>query len=209
MKHEWRKKEKHIYIPKNKPEYIQVPRFKYLTISGEGSPDTEHFSDCITALYTLAYTIKMNLKNVEPHLEGYIDFTVYPLEGIWGLNEEAQKNFNGTINKEDFVFELMIRQPDFVSNDFFNEMLEIAKKKKPHHLLDSLVFREIEDGPSIQMMHIGSFDSEPESFQLMEEFANKNGLTRVSKIHREVYLSDFRKVPTEKLKTILRFKATK
>lgn len=33
-----------------------------------------------------------------------------------------------------------------------------------------------------------------------------NRLRRVSKTHREIYISDFRKTVSEKLKTVLRFK---
>ena len=67
-------------------------------------------------------------------------------------------------------------------------------------------FEKIKDGKCIQMMHHGSFDLEPESFKIMEAFALENNLTRLAKDHQEIYLSDFRKVATEKLKTVLRFK---
>ena len=100
----------------------------------------------------------------------------------------------------------MIRQPDFINDVIFEEMLEKAKTKKQLPLLEEVKFETITDGDCIQMMHIGSYDNEPESFRLMEVFADKENLTRLSKTHREIYLSDFRKVAPEKLKTILRFK---
>ncbi|MFK7772082.1 MAG: GyrI-like domain-containing protein [Saprospiraceae bacterium] len=206
MKHEWRKKEKQLYLPKKKPEVINVPEFKFLTIGGEGSPANESFSEHIGALYAVAYAIKMTLKKETDQPKDYVDFTVYPLEGIWSLNEEAIKKFDGTINKEDFVFKLMIRQPDFVDRNFFERMLEVAKKKKANILLEKVKFEKIKDGKCIQMMHLGSFDNEPATFKIMEDFAEENNLTRLAKDHREIYLSDFRKVATEKLKTVLRFK---
>lgn len=206
MKHEWRKKEKEIYFPKNKPEVINVPEFKFLTIEGEGSPANESFSDHIGALYAVAYAIKMTLKKETDPPKGYLDFTVYPLEGIWSLNEEAIKKFDGTINKEDFVFKLMIRQPDFVNRNFFKKMLAVAKKKKPNVFLEKVKFEKIKEGKCIQMMHLGSFDNEPATFKIMEDFAKENNWTRLAKDHREIYLSDFRKVAEEKLKTVLRFK---
>lgn len=206
MKHEWRKKEKHLYFPKNNPEVINVPVFKFLTIEGEGSPANESFSEHIGALYAVAYAIKMTLKKKPDPPKGYVDFTVYPLEGIWSLNEEAIKKFDGTINKDDFVFKLMIRQPDFVDRNFFKKMLELAKKKKPNPFLEKVKFEKIKDGKCIQMMHLGSFDNEPATFKIMEDFAKENNLTRLAKDHREIYLSDFRKVAEEKLKTVLRFK---
>ena len=39
MKHEWRKKEKQVYIPKVKPEVINIPEYNFLTISGKGNPN--------------------------------------------------------------------------------------------------------------------------------------------------------------------------
>lgn len=205
MKHEWRKAEKAFYLPKTQPEVIDVPSFSFITVKGEGNPQTGHFALCISALYSLAYAIKMTLKKLEHPPAGYQDYTVYPLEGIWDINEEAQKNFTGIVNKDDFVYTLMLRQPDFVSEAYFEEMRAFSQKKKPHPLHGEVKFEKITDGKCIQMLHRGSFDDEPASFQRMEEFAESQGLKRKSKIHREIYLSDFRKVPAEKLKTVLRF----
>ena len=205
MKHEWRKKEKAIYLPKNQPELIDIPSYSFITLSGAGNPGSEYFADCIGALYSLAYAIKMTLKKREVKPSTYLDWAVYPLEGIWDLSEKGRQQYDGKVNKDELVFDLMIRQPDFVSEEFFQEMLAFTKKKKPHPLLDEVKFREITDGRCIQMMHIGSFDDEPASFALMEAFAADQNVERGSKVHREIYLSDFRKVPEEKLKTILRF----
>lgn len=207
MKHEWRKKEKELYLPKTKPEVIDIPEFNFLTISGEGNPNSEFFSEYIGALYAVSYPIKMTLKK-RSKPDGYSDYTVYPLEGVWDINEEAKKTFNGTINKDDLVFKLMIRQPGFISEDFANEMIESARRKKPNELISEVKFERIIEGKCVQMMHIGSYDNEPESFEVMEAFAKSEKLRRVSKIHREIYLSDFRKVAEEKLKTVLRFSVT-
>ncbi|WP_394751113.1 GyrI-like domain-containing protein [Spongiimicrobium salis] len=205
MKHEWRKREKAIYIPQEKPEVIVIPEYRFMTISGEGNPNSTFFSESVEALFSVAYAIKMNLKKVEKPPLNYYDWTVYPLEGVWDITEKAKKNFNGQVNKDDFVFDIMIRQPNFVEDHFFDEMLEFTKKKKPNRLLEKLQFRKITEGKCIQMLHVGSYDQEATSFQIMEEFAKSNGLARKSKMHREIYLNDFRKVPEEKLKTVLRF----
>ncbi len=207
MKYEWRKREKGVYLPKNQPEVIEIPEYKFLTIEGEGNPNSEFFSEYIGVLYALSYAIKMNPKKGKAP-KGYFDYTVYPLEGIWDLNEEAKKKYDGNFDKDDLVFKLMIRQPDFVDRAFFTEMLALTRKKKPHDLLDEVKFEKITDGKCVQMMHLGSYDNEPESFKLMETFATKENLLRMSKSHREIYLSDFRKVSPEKLKTVLRFKVT-
>lgn len=205
MKHEWRKKEKGIYLPKSKPEIIDVPKFKFLTIEGEGNPNSGHFTEYITALYALSYGIKMcPKKGIEP--DGYFDYTVYPLEGVWDINEEARKTFDGTINKDDLVFKLMIRQPEFVNADLVERIRTMTNEKKPQDLLNKVVFEEIKEGKCIQMLHLGSYDNEPATFKIMEEFALESGVKRLSKVHREIYLSDARKVAPEKLKTVLRFK---
>ncbi len=205
-KHEWRKQEKQYYLPKPKPEIIQIPQFSFITIQGEGNPNSEMFAKNIQSLYTISYAIKMSLKKEETKPSGYQDYTVYPLEGLWGLNEEAIKNFTGKINKDNFVYTIMIRQPDFVDATYFEKIREITQKKKPEVDLSALKLEQIEDGECIQMLHKGSFDDEPASFAIMSEFAQEHGKTRISKNHREIYLSDFRKVPAEKLKTVLRFR---
>ncbi len=205
MKHEWRKKEKTVYLPKNKPELIDLPEYKFITINGKGNPNNDFFSEYIEVLYSLAYAIKMNIKKLKNPPKGYQDWTVYPLEGVWDIAENTQLNSDGTFNKDDLIFDLMIRQPDFVDSDFFKEMLELTQKKKPHTLLDNIGFKTISEGKCVQMLHIGSYDDEPASFQQMEAFTKGLNLKRCSKIHREIYLSDVRKVPAEKLKTVLRF----
>jgi len=205
-KHEWRKKEKELYLPRQKPVFINVPPFNFITISGKGNPNNPEFTTYISALYPIAYSIKMTLKKMTDVPKNYVDYTGYPLEGVWDITEEAKKNFNGKIDKNDLVFKLMLRQPNFITKSFFEEMLALSKVKKPQPLFDNLKFETIKEGKCIQMLHVGPYDDEPTSFKIMENFAVDEGLKRVSKIHREIYLSDFRKVAPEKLKTVLRFK---
>lgn len=204
MKHEWKKAEKKFYLPKDKPELINIPIFKYFTIEGKGNPNDSFFAEYIGVLYSLSYGVKMSpKKGIEP--QGYFDYTVYPLEGVWDISEDSKRNFNGIIDKNELCFKLMIRQPDFVDNNFAVQILEQTKKKKPHELLNKIKFEEIVEGYCIQMLHSGSYDSETKSFKIMEDFAEKENYKRISKIHKEIYLSDARKVTPDKLKTILRF----
>ncbi len=210
MKHEWRKHEKGIYMPKNKPEIIDIPAFNYFTISGQGNPNSEMFSEYISVLYSLSYAVKMSCKKgIEP--DGYFDYTVYPLEGIWDIKEEARQEYSSSqiINKDDLVFKLMIRQPEFVDLDFVSEIRALTNKKKPHRLLNSVEFETLNEGTCVQMLHLGSYDNEPATFKIMEDFALANSLKRMSKIHKEIYLSDARKTAPEKLKTVLRFQVEK
>ena len=204
MKHEWRKKEKGIYIPKNKPESVTIPSFKFFMIEGKGNPNDDFFGEYIGVLYSLSYAIRMSSKaGFAP--QNYFEYTVYPLEGVWDISDEAKKNYTGQLDKNSLIFNLMIRQPDFVTKELVQEALERTKKKKPHELLDKIKFENFEEGKCIQMMHLGSYDNEPASFKQMEEFCKENNLLRKSKQHREIYLSDARKVSPEKLKTVLRF----
>ncbi len=204
MKYEWRKEEKNIYLPPKKPVVIDVPQFKYFTISGSGNPNGSFFSECVEALYAVSYAIRMShKKGLQP--EDFYEYTVYPLEGIWDISENAKKSFEGTINKDELVFTLMIRQPNFVSTEFAEMAKEWAKKKKSNSHIQELSFCKISDGKCIQMMHLGSYDNEQESFAIMNDFAKKNQLERKSMKHKEIYISDPRKIAPEKLKTVLRF----
>ena len=208
-KHEWRKSEKQYYLPKTKPEIVDVPAFNFLTIKGEGSPASKSFADAVQALYAASYTIKMNCKKMETPPSGYSDYAVYPLEGIWDINEEAKERNDGRFEKDELVYTIMIRQADFVDAALVESMLEIARKKKKDIDFSKISFEPIEDGLCMQMLHLGPFENEPESFSVMEKFAEESGYKRLSKKHREIYLSDFRKVDKHKLKTVLRFKLVK
>jgi len=204
MKHEWKKIEKQYYLPKTKPEVIEIPKFNFFTIAGQGNPNDSFFADYIGVLYSMSYGVRMSLKGgFAP--KGFFEYTVYPLEGVWDISEEAKKKGIKKLDKSTLVFDLMIRQPHFVTKEFFTEVLERIKEKKPHELLDHVKFKQIEEGACVHMMHHGSYDDEPASFGIMENFCEEKGLVRTSRTHREIYLSDARKVAPEKLKTVLRF----
>ena len=164
MKHEWRKQEKEIYLPKNAPVKIRIPEFGFFSIRGKGNPNDETFPEYIGVLYALSYAVKMSPKKGNAP-DGYFDYAVYPLEGIWDISEEARAVYKGTLDKNE----------------------------------------RINDGTCVQMLHLGSYDEEPESFERMEDFARQLKLVRTSKVHREIYLNDARKVEPARLKTVLRF----
>ena len=204
MKYDWKKDDRQYYLPKVRPETIVMPEFRFFSIEGKGNPNDDFFAEYIGVLYSLSYAVKMSPKQgFAP--KDYFDYTVFPLEGVWDIDDDAKNNFNGIIDKNSLVFKLMIRQPGFVTNDFALESIERTKKKKPHVLLNNVKFEAIEEGLCVQMLHSGSYDNEPVSFKMMEEFTTLENLKRTSHRHREIYLSDARKVPAEKLKTVLRF----
>jgi len=93
-----------------------------------------------------------------------------------------------------------------VTDKLAQEVINIVKQKKPHALLDQVRFTRLEEGLCVQMLHLGPYDDEPESFSIMEDYCKQNNLRRIEKIHREIYLSDARKIQPNKLKTVLRFK---
>ncbi|UUC41620.1 GyrI-like domain-containing protein [Clostridioides difficile] len=201
MKYEWRKRDKELYLPKKNPAIIEVPEQKFIMLKGNGDPNSKEFTEAIGVLYSLAYAIKtMPKKGIVP--EGYFDYTVFPLEGIWDKGEKSK--CLDVLIKEDLIYTLMIHQPDFVTQDLLDKATDIVKKK-PHNLLEKVRFGSINEGLCVQMLHIGSYDNEPESFDIMNEFCKKNKLIRKSYIHHEIYISDARKVSPESLKTVLRF----
>lgn len=204
MKHEWRKAEKSIYLPPQHPVQLDIPACSYFTIRGQGNPNDPAFVEYITVLYKLSYGVRMSYKWDVPPV-GYYDYTVYPLEGVWGIADLAQYEQEG-LNKDNLAFHLMIRQPDFVDAELAERIMARIKKKKAHPLLDQVQFEIITEGPCVQMLHIGSYDDEPASFAKMEQYCTENHYNRLSKEHREIYLSDPRKTVPEKMKTTLRFR---
>lgn len=198
-KYEWKKAEKSLYAPGRQPQLITVPAYKFFTLSGEGNPNDAFFAEYIRCLYSLSYALKMKWKK-----ENGFDYAVYPLEGVWSLKASAAQD-SGTLNKDNLCFQLMMRQPDIVSEAYAACIVEEVKKKKPHPLLDNVRFETLTDGRCVQLLHVGSYDNEPESFAEMNAFAQQNNLQRINTVHREIYLSDARKVQPERLKTILSF----
>lgn len=197
---EYKKTYKHIYVPKTSPVIIDVPKMPYIMISGTGDPNNEEFSKATEALYSLSYAVKMSCKGSEVP-EGYYEYTVFPLEGVWDLIDKSKP----VTDKSNYKYTIMIRQPDFLTNELFAKFVDQTKKKKPNPYLEKAVFGDMTDGLSCQMMHIGSYDDEPDSFAKMASFCEDNGYIRTSKIHREIYLSDPRKTDVKKLKTVLRY----
>ena len=201
MKYEWRKQENNLYSVKQMPIIVNVPKQKFILVKGKGNPNEVDFSDRISALYSLAYAIKMLFKNsMKNKTDNKItDFTVYPLEGLW------EKVYGAELDKNKLEYTLMIKQPAFITQEIFAKALENIKKKKPNSLYDEMSFREIEEGKAIRILHVGSYDDEPKSFHQMNEFARKLDLTRIGDFHKEIYLSNKNRTSEEKQKTILSY----
>lgn len=205
MKPDWKKTDKAFYLPGTEPEFVTVPAFKFFAIRGAGDPNEPAFQDYMAVLYALAYAVRMSPKSGTAPA-GYLEYSVFPLEGVWDVSEEAKARGGAGISKSEYVFDLMIRQPDFVTEEYARSVLERVRAKKPLPRLEYARFEVLEEGPCVQMTHLGPYDAEPASFARMEEFCAARGLERLSKVHREIYMSDPRKTAPEKLRTVLRFR---
>lgn len=204
MIYDYKLKDKAIYLPKTKPELIVIPAMNFIMIDGEGSPDATEFSEKVEALYAIAYAIRMSYKSINVP-NGYFEFKVFPLEGIWDLIDYTK----GAEDKNNYKYTLMIRQPEFVDATVFEAYKKIAMaKKKTNSYISEVGFGQIEEGSCCQMMHIGPFSEEIKTFEKMEEAVKSLGFERKSKTHKEIYLSDPRKTAPEKMKTVLRFQVT-
>ena len=199
MKYEWKKSEKYLYGVKQKPQFIEVPTAYYIMIKGEGNPNEIDFSNRVSALYSLAYGIKMLFKNMEKEELEYSDFTVFPLEGIWEKSDDEE------FDKSKLKYTIMIKQPYFITKEIFEFAFEKVKKKKPNELYDEISFDCIESKKAIQILHIGSFDTEIESFEKLDNFASEMKLERSENLHTEIYLNNKNRTAEDKLKTILRY----
>lgn len=197
---DYKKAFKALYLPKTSPGIITVPSIHFIMIDGEGDPNGEQFALATEALYSLSYTVKMSYKG-ENVPEGYYQYTVFPLEGVWDL---VNKSLPST-DKSNFTYTIMIRQPEFLTEELFDHFLNETKKKKTNNYLAQVRFGTISEGLCCQMLHLGSYDNESTSFELMEQFCKENGYKRISHKHREIYLSDPRKTEPDKLKTVLRY----
>lgn len=201
---DYTKEYKNLYLPGREPAVVDVPSMPFIMIDGTGDPNGEEFRQVVGALYGYAYTIKMSYKSKEVP-EGYYPYKIFPLEGVWDLQDITK----APTDKSNYKYTMMIRQPDFVTPDFFEKTKEQLKQKKPNPFLDKAVFGEITEGLCCQMMHIGSYDDEPASFAKMTEYCAQNGFIRKSKTHREIYLSDPRRTDAARLRTALRFRVEK
>ena len=167
---------KSLFDTNEKEEILEIPKQQFIMIDGIGNPNETDFSNRVSVLYSLAYSIKMLYKNVmkEEKDTEIKDFTVYPLEGIWKKLEEEK------LDKSKLKYTIMIKQPNFITQKNFSDALEVVKKKKPSILYDEIYFNSIEEGKSIQVLHIGSYDDEPVSFGKMEELMYELNLVRAS-----------------------------
>ena len=204
MPFDYKKEYKEYYMPPKVPAIITVPPMNFIAVRGTGDPNAEdgEYKQAIGLLYGIAFTIKMSKKGSR-QIEGYFDYVVPPLEGFWWQDDMQGIDY---AHKENFKWISLIRLPDFVTEaDYAWAIEEATRKKKTDH--SKVEFLTYDEGLCVQCMHIGSYDEEPATVQRMHEYMVQQGYAldiSESRFHHEIYLSDARKVASEKLKTVIR-----
>lgn len=204
MAFDYKKEYKEFYQPPKNPSIIDIPQMDYIAVRGKGDPNLPdgEYKSAIGLLYGIAYTIKMSYMGSHK-IDGYFPYVVPPLEGLWWQEGGAGINYS---RKENFQWISMIRLPEFVTKEEFNWAVAEATEKKQTDF-SKVEFFPYKEGLCVQCMHIGSYDKEPATLQLMNSFIQKEGYipdqSGIRK-HHEIYLSDPRRTKPERLRTVIR-----
>lgn len=204
MAFDYKKEYRSFYLPGNKPEIVDVPQMNFIAVKGSGDPNPEdsEYKKAVGLLYGVAYTIKMS-KKTDHRMEGYFDFVVPPLEGLWWQNENGLMDYS---HKENFNWISLIRIPDFVSREEFDWAIREASQKKKQDF-SKVEYFSFTEGLCVQCMHNGPYEDEPATVDLMDNFIETQGYENDfsgNRRHHEIYLSDPRKTTPDKLKTVIR-----
>lgn len=196
------KKYKVCYQAKATVEEVTIEDAGYLAVEGKGDPSAPEFSKNVEALYGIAYTIKFMCKD-----KG-LDFVVPKLEAQWWYDELKYVALTPEesalkVPRSEWQYQLMIRMPDWVSNEIFDEGADKAFAKKGNEKMKDVKLIRFEPGRCVQILHTGPFSDEPNSLVKISQYMDLHSLVKNGR-HHEVYLSDFNKVEEAKLKTILR-----
>ena len=184
------------YVNAKTPVLVTIDEAAYLTIDGRGAPGGPEFESRIGALYGAAFTIKMTRKATAPQ-----DYVISKLEAVWSFDDPSG-GFD-TVPPEQWNWKMMIRTPDFVEPVELEKAaaLLIEKGKAPE--ADKVKLERLAEGLCVQMLHVGPYEEEDRTVEQMAGFVTQQGLV-LHGCHHEIYLSDPRRVPPERIKTILR-----
>jgi hypothetical protein len=198
MPSDWRKDLRELYFPPtSKVVEVTVPKLRFLTIEGEGDPNSsKDFRIAVEALYALSYTLKFSIKKADPSK----DYKVGPLEGLWWNTEEGAL-LQG--KKGDWAWKSMILQPSMIEDSMMDAARKTAMKRKENPSLKSVRLEDFEEGRSAQITHVGPWDAEAENITRVKAFIESKGGTFNGK-HHEIYMSDPRRIEPRKLKTVIR-----
>lgn len=205
---DYKKEYKDLYLPKTKPMVIDVPEMTFIQVEGKGNPNTsESYKKAMEILYGLSFGIKMSkMSGSQP--EGYFEYVVPPLEGLWWLEGNIYTGKGELAGlKDKFCWISMIRQPEFVTPEVFEWAKENLKKKNPDVDFSATKLVKFTEGLCCQVMHIGPYDDEPATIEKLQQFMDENGYAcdiGVERLHHEIYLGDPRRTKPERLRTVLR-----
>ncbi len=204
MAFDYKKEYKEFYMPGKKPEIVTVPPMRYIAVRGTGDPNEEGgaYKSSTGLLYGVAYTVKMS-KMGDHRIDGYFDFVVPPLEGFWRQEGAEALDY---ARKDAFHWISCIRLPDFVTEADFRWAVAEATRKKGQDF-GKVEYLTVEEGLCVQILHVGPFDSEPESVAKMDAYLSERGFENdfaSGRQHHEIYLSDVRKAAPEKWRTVVR-----
>jgi len=186
------------YKASQSPEILETEKYYYLTIEGQGDPNGQAFEDATEAIYSIAYGIKFICKGEDN------DFSVPKMECEWWIAGDDQSLFNQT-PRDLWLWKIMIRMPDVVESDhFFRAVHQVKAKKANLKEINEAKFETYEATKHVQILHLGSYDQEEATLSKLMEYMMKNDL-KITGHHKEIYLSDPRRVAPEKLKTIIRY----
>lgn len=178
-------------------EIIIVPPLQYLMLDGHGDPNAETFASAIETLYPLAYKLKFMSKQ-----ELGKDYVVPPLEALWTADNMAA--YTTARDKSQWDWTLLLMTPDWITSEQFDAARTVVATKKSLTRLSEVRLETLNESKCVQTLHIGSYDDEgPVLDRMHNEFMPANKLQFAGQ-HHEIYLSDFRKVAPDKLRTILR-----
>lgn len=183
------------YIAPKSPKVCDVANAHYLVIDGIGGPGEENFNDAIAALYAIAYTVKMTRKK-----NNLGDYVICKLEArYWSINEQCLSEQD----KSQWHWQLMIRTPSQVNTSDIKQAAKVLAAKGKTISVNNVKLIEHKFSKCIQMLHVGSYEEEHSTIKHMTTFASENQLSATGE-HCEIYISDPRRIPEERLKTILR-----
>lgn len=201
---DYKKEDKLLYQPPADPMVLDVPEMQFFMVDGSGDPNTPGgaYEQAVELLYALSYAVRMGGKKGAFPAPDYVEYVVLPLEGLWWNSES-----NPPEDKNAFRWTSMIRQPGFITEEAFDYARASTMKKKPHLNAAAARMASFTEGLCVQCLHTGSYDEEPATVARMHAFMEQSGLRPDmgnGRTHHEIYLSDPRKTPPERLKTILR-----
>ena len=183
------------YVTPKEPLFVTIGPAKYLAFTGTGAPAGDRFQQGVAAIYSVAFTLKMAEKSA-----GH-DYKVCHLEAQWWTDEGTK--FSGQ-KPDDWHWRLLIRVPDFVTETDVRQAIETVVAKGKTVAAREVKLEQLDEGRCVQVLHVGPYAAEKASVQKMHQVAKERGL-HFRGPHHEIYLSDPRRVPEQRLRTILRY----